>query len=157
MLTSSNPSVLSVPATLTVNAGNIYSPIFVLSTTQVTTSTQVTLTATLNGVSKTVTVTVNPITPIRVSLSKSSITGGLQMNGSRVYLTGPGANDGSTVITLTSSDPAIATVPASITAAPGATSQPFSVATSAVASATSVTITATINGVSRNATFTVNP
>jgi hypothetical protein len=48
-------------------------------------------------------------------------------------------------------------VPASITAAPGATSQPFPIATSAVGSATSVTITATVNGVSRNATFTVNP
>jgi hypothetical protein len=157
MLTSSNPSVLSVPTTLTVNAGAIYSPVFVLSTMQVTTATQVTLTATLNGVSKTVTVTVNPITPIRISLSKSSITGGLQMTGSRVYLTGPGAADGSTEITLTSSDPAVATVPASITAAPGATSQPFPIATSAVGSATSVTITATVNGVSRNATFTVNP
>jgi hypothetical protein len=57
-LTSSNPTVFPVPATLTVwsgNRGNFY-----VTTTAVTTSTQVTITATYNGAVRSTLVTVLP-------------------------------------------------------------------------------------------------
>jgi hypothetical protein len=58
---------------------------------------------------------------------------------------------------LSSSNPAVATVPASVTVAAGATSATFPVTTSAVASSTSVTITGSAGGASRSATLTVTP
>jgi hypothetical protein len=156
-LASSDPTIASVPASVTVVAGAINSPFFTITTTGVTVTTSVTITATLNGISRTATVNVQPITPTKVTLTNSSITGGSMMTGNRVYITGQGAADGSTVIALSSSDTTAATVPASITVAAGATSQPFPITTYVVTAPTSVTITATINGVSRSATLTVNP
>jgi hypothetical protein len=59
-------------------------------------------------------------------------------------------------VTLSSSNTAVATVPASVTVAAGSTSQTFTVTTATVSAATSATITGTL-GVSRSATLTVNP
>jgi hypothetical protein len=64
---------------------------------------------------------------------------------------------GGAVVTLTSSNTNVATVPASVTVAAGATTKAFAITTSAVNAATAVTITATYSGVARTATLTVNP
>jgi hypothetical protein len=61
------------------------------------------------------------------------------------------------VATLASSLPGVASVPASVTIAAGATSAGFTATTTAVTSATSVTLTATLAGVVRTATLAVNP
>lgn len=57
-LSSSNP-ILTVPATVTLGSGAT-SEVFTVTSRKVSTPTQVTLTATYNGVTKTVVVTLNP-------------------------------------------------------------------------------------------------
>ena len=59
-LTSSNPSVASVPATVMARAGEAYSQIFDIVTTTVATPTPVTISATYGGVTETATLTVRP-------------------------------------------------------------------------------------------------
>lgn len=72
-----------------------------------------------------------------------------------VQLANP-APPGGASVSLVSSQPLVAPVPASITIAAGATTASFSVTTSAVASATTVTVYATY-GATRSATLSVAP
>src|SRR2546425_631326 len=58
-------------------------------------------------------------------------------------------------VTLSSSNPSVASVPASVTVPAGATSVTFTVNTSIVVFSQSVTITASYNGSSRSATLIV--
>jgi hypothetical protein len=89
------------------------------------------------------------------SVSPTSVTGGASATGT-VTLTAD-APSGGAVVSLTSSNSAVASTPSSITVAAGATSATFPVATTAVTSNTSVTLTAAYNGASRSATLTVTP
>jgi len=90
-----------------------------------------------------------------VSVSPSSVVGGNKPTGT-VTLTS-GAPSGGAVVSLSSANPSVAAVPASITVAAGASTATFSVTTSAVTANTSVVITATYSGVSRTTTLTVTP
>jgi hypothetical protein len=96
-----------------------------------------------------------PATLTSVSVSPSSVTGGTGSTGT-VTLTS-GAPAGGAVVSLTSSNTAAVTVPASVTVAAGATSATFSATTVAVSAATPVTISAVYSGVTRTAALTVNP
>jgi hypothetical protein len=89
-----------------------------------------------------------------LTLSPTSVVGGTQSSTGTVTLSGP-APAGGTVVTLSSSNTAVARVPASVTVAAGATSASVTVSTSAVSASTAVTITAAYGGVSRAATLTV--
>ncbi len=60
-------------------------------------------------------------------------------------------------IALTSGEPAVAPVPASVTVAPGQTSGTFTVATQSVTSSHTVVITATFGGQSRFSFLSVTP
>lgn len=90
-----------------------------------------------------------------LSLNPTSVVGGNSSTGT-VTLTAP-APSGGFVVNLSSSNTNVATVPSTVTVPAGATSANFTVSTQAVSSATSVTITASVGGVSRTATLTVNP
>jgi len=90
-----------------------------------------------------------------VSVSLSSVVGGSTAQGT-VTLTS-GAPSGGALVSLSSANPSVAAVPASITVAAGASTATFSVTTSAVTANTSVVITATYGGVSRTTTLTVTP
>jgi hypothetical protein len=90
-----------------------------------------------------------------VSLSPATVVGGNASTGT-VTLTAA-APTGGAVVSLSSSNTAVATVPASVTVSAGATSASFTVATQTVGASTSVTISGTYGGVTRNATLTVNP
>ena len=96
-----------------------------------------------------------PATLSGVSMSPSAVVGGNASTGT-VTLSG-GAPSGGAVVSLASSHPAIATVPASVTVAAGARTATFGAATSVVGSSTPVTVSATYDGVTRTATLTVNP
>jgi len=61
------------------------------------------------------------------------------------------------VVALSSSNPAVASVPANATVAAGTQGIAFSISTTAVSAATSVTISANYGGVARTATLTVMP
>lgn len=90
-----------------------------------------------------------------VSLGAPSVTGGNAL-ASAVRLSGPAPASGATV-SLTSSNPGVAAVAATVTVSPGASSASFNLTTAAVGSATSVTISATLNGVTQTSALTVVP
>jgi probable HAF family extracellular repeat protein len=90
-----------------------------------------------------------------LTLSPSSVPGGNPSTGTAT-LTSP-APAGGLVVTLASSNTAVATVPASVTVAAGAASANFAVTTVAVAASTNVTISATSGGVTKNAVLAVAP
>jgi hypothetical protein len=73
-----------------------------------------------------------------------------------VQLNGP-APAGGAVVTLTSSDPAVAAMLSTVTVAAGATSARFGIKTATVTTSTAVTITASYAGVNRSETLTVSP
>ena len=100
--------------------------------------------------------TVNPIALSALSLWPFSVAGGVSTAYNKVTLTGPAGPSG-VVVSLSSSNPAVASVPASVTVAAGASTSPyFTITTSQVATATQVTITAAY-GNSKSAVLKVNP
>lgn len=154
-LTSSNTAVATVPASVTIAAGAT-SATFTVTTVAVGASTSVTITGVYNGTTRTATLTATPPASLSaVSVSPASVTGGTSSTGTATLTAA--APSGGAVVLLSSSNTAVATVPASVTIAAGATSATFTVTTSSVTASTSVTITATYNGVSRTTTLTVTP
>ncbi|MEA3214838.1 MAG: hypothetical protein QOJ19_994 [Acidimicrobiia bacterium] len=155
-LSSSNSTVASVPATTTV-APNGFTGTFAITTSAVAASTTVTITATYNGATRSAPLTVTPtaaeVSLQSVTISPSSVAGGSNTSGF-VTLSGGAPAAGATV-SLASSNPAVASVPADVTVGAGSTAWGFTVTTASVSSTTPVTITATYNGVSRTAAVTV--
>src|SRR5262245_18704884 len=94
-----------------------------------------------------------PSTLTTVSVNPSSVVGGQGSTGTAT-LSGP-APSGGAVITLSSANSAVASVPASVTVAAGATSASFAVTTSTVASTTLVGLNGSYSGVTKTATLTV--
>ena len=90
-----------------------------------------------------------------VGLLPPTVTGGGTSSG-QVGLTGQAPAGGITV-TLSSSDPATASVPASVVVPLGATTKVFSITTAAVQSTVQVTITARTGTAVRTAVLTVEP
>ncbi|HWT01541.1 MAG TPA: S8 family serine peptidase [Pyrinomonadaceae bacterium] len=90
-----------------------------------------------------------------LTLSPTSVLGSKPSVGT-VTLSQPAPASGA-VIKLTSSNTAVATVPASITLAAGATSKTFTVTTKAVPAPSTVTVTANYSGSTQTATLDVQP
>ena len=90
-----------------------------------------------------------------VALNPTSVVGGTGATGTVTLTTAAGS--GGLVVTLSSSNAAVASVPASVTVASGATTAQFAVTTSSVTSSTTATITGTGGGATRTATLTINP
>src|SRR5207247_2379253 len=104
--------------------------------------------------SKNAFVTVNPPTPTAVVLGAPTATGGQTVSGT-VQLNASAPASLNIPISLLSSDPTTATVPASVIAS--GTAVPFSITTAVVPSSRSVTISATTGGQTKSASLTVNP
>jgi hypothetical protein len=147
---SCNNAGVIVPPTVTVPAGSM-TRTFSVTTTAVSVATSATISATYNG---SVSAAVNIIPPAvsAMSLNPLSVTGGSLSTGT-ITLTGP-APAGGVLVTLSSNN-AAAVVPAGATIAAGSASGTFTVSTSAVAGATSATISAAYNG-SMSATLSIN-
>ena len=155
-LTSTNPAVATVPASATVAGGSTVSAPFTITTTSVTAATHVAIRASDGTNTKSETLTVKPASLVLVRLSPSSVVGGKSTTNNTVTLNGP-APAGGAVVNLLSSDPTVASVPASVTVAAGATTSPvFTIATTAVATQTSETISASYNSVTKTANLTVD-
>lgn len=163
-LSSSNTSAATVPANLTVPAGATSTTTSAVTTSAVSSTTTSVISATYNGITRTATLTVTAAaspaptaTLDSVSLSPASVEGG-SPSSATVTLTAP-APAGGAVVSFSSSNTAVATVPATMTVPEGVNSRVVVnfVSTSPVpATATSV-ISATYNGVTRTATITVTP
>jgi hypothetical protein len=161
-LASSDTTVATVPASVTVAAGSS-SATFAVATTTGTTSRFSFISATANGVTKSTTLTVDPSTQppppgtptaTALTLSPTAVTGGTSATGT-VTISGA-APTGGVAVSLSSSNTAAATVPASVTVPAGATSANFSIATLTGSTNRSTVITAIAGGVSQTATLTVN-
>src|SRR5690242_14519535 len=102
------------------------------------------------------TLTVAPPLPTITSLTlnPTSVIGGVDSSIGTVTLSGP-APAGGVQVLLSSSNPAAAGVPASVTVPAGAASATFAVSTSIVLLSTSATISATYNNTTRTATLGV--
>lgn len=128
-LHSSNPSVANVPSQVSYLDGQT-STTFPITTTQVDTATPVTITATAGGVTKTASLTVTPTPPppfdlAGISVAPGKVAGAGTATGT--VTTTVGAPAGGVTIPLSSSDPKIASVPASIFLPAGATKATFPV------------------------------
>jgi len=151
-LSSSNTTVATVPGNVIVAAGQT-SATFTVTTTAVTSSTSVYITAAYGGLSNYAYLTVQPLLG-SVSISPYSVIGGSSATGT-VNLNGP-APSGGTTVTLSSSSPA-ASVPASVTVAAGATTQTFTVTTTTVTQNTYVNISASNAGTTVSAGLYLQP
>lgn len=152
-LTSSNPAAFPLPATVSMPANTAFMQ-FQTQIAQVTASTPVTLTATLNSGSATANISVLPPSLKSIQLTPASISGGAPGNA-LVTLNGQ-APAGGAAINLTSSS-AAAAPPAIANIAAGDTAVAVAIPTNNVAASTPATITAGWSGASVQSKFTVTP
>jgi hypothetical protein len=151
-LTSSNPAAASVPASVKI-AGALSAP-FAITTHGVGEVTTVGITAKLGTVSKTATFKLSPAVISVLTVVPTTVTGGISTVGN-VYM--DGSTTVKTVVTLSSSNPAVAKVAASATIAAQSSSIAFTITTFKVTAKTVVTITVKLGSVSKTATVTVVP
>lgn len=137
-LSSNNPVVAGVPSSVVVPAGAT-SVTFPITTGAVSANTPVMITGSLNGTTRTTTLTVRPLRVNSVVSSAVKVSGGTSLTAT-VTLEAP-ATAGGVVLTLSSNSGSLQ-VPSSVTVAAGATSVTFPVTTSGVSSSTNATITA---------------
>jgi Beta-propeller repeat len=156
-LTSSNPAAATVPATV-LAPENSFTGTFTIATSPVAASTTVTITAAYNGSTRTATLTVTPNSPLPglQSVMLNSPVENSQGSQGSVILSSIAPPGGATV-SLSSSNPVIASVPSFVTVLPGNLSALFAIPTTTVTTSTAVTISATYNGTTRTAVLTVNP
>jgi hypothetical protein len=152
-INSSNPSLVPVPATITM-PGNTAWMQFQVQAGQVTTPAPVTITATLNSGSASAQFTLQPPSLKSLTISPSTISGGAQPQGI-VMLNGQ-APAGGAVVTLTSNSPAVSP-PASVLVEAGSFSASFPIPSSAVTANTVTIVTASYGGASAQAQVTLTP
>jgi hypothetical protein len=144
-LTTDNPSIIHVPASVTIPAGNSATS-FAIGTSPVTgLPTGGNVFATAGGLTKSIFVNVSPdpnAPPLlqSMTITPASVSGGTNATGT-VFLSSP-APAGGISVTLSTSNAAAATVPGIVSVPGGQTSANFTVTTFAVANNTVVTITA---------------
>ncbi len=142
---SSDPSLVSIPTTVTSIAGQYYSAA-PMTIEAVSATTAVTISAEFNDYTYSSTLYLVPPSPSGISLSNSNPTGG---DGNAVTATVAiygAAPTGGLVVDLTSSDTSAATVPATVTVPANASNVNFSIKTYMVPTYRRVTITASTAG-----------
>jgi photosystem II stability/assembly factor-like uncharacterized protein len=152
-LTTDNTS-LKPPATVTVPAGATAVNVSVPSTPLAFTTPFVEHLSATQGTTKlTATMTCYPASLVSLTATPNPATGGVDNLTCVITLNAPAP--AGFVVTLNSSDPAVAPVPASVTVLAGHTTVSFTVVTTAPIAPKSVTISAT-RGSTKTATVTVN-
>ncbi len=152
-LSSSSPAA-TVPATVTIPAGAI-SAAFSIQTSAVSATTTSTIRATHGGVTSQWQITLTPAAqPASLTLNPESTTNGSQGN---VTIPGSAIAGHDQLLQVTSSNPAVASVPATMTIHASTTHGFFNIVTAPVSAPTSVTISVSGGGVTRSASLTVHP
>lgn len=149
------PSYAVIPAKVKVLAGKSVER-FKVEASPVNVASYMTIWAKLDGFIRLDTLEVRPAVLRELQLAASSVVGGLSVHGNAARLLGI-AGPAGVVITLTSSHPAIATVPPNVTIGSGKTVVTFKIVTRDVGALKVVTITATGNGVQKSAILNVQP
>ncbi len=158
LLASGNTAAATVP-------GNVVVPVGATSATFTVTSKVVTavattdISATMNGTAAPpATLTVTPLLVTSVTIAPSSVVGGTTNATGLITLNAPASGTvAQRRVTLSSDNPAAASVPASVVVPVGATTVTFLISSQPVAAATTVNVSATLNGVPRSAALTVVP
>jgi hypothetical protein len=160
-LTTDNPSVIHVPASVTIPEGNSATS-FTVGTSPVTgLPTGGNVFATAGGVTRSIFVNVSPdpnAPPLlqSMTISPTTVRGGTNATGT-VFLSSP-APAGGISVTLATSNANVARAPGIVSVPGGQTSASFTITTFAVANNTSVTITAFYDTTtSANLTVTAGP
>ena len=151
-LATSNTSIASLPATVTVPGGTTSAAVTV-QTEPVSPTTAVTISAAYGGLTRTANLTVKAPILSAITLSPTSVTGGSPSTAT-VKLNDP-APAGGAVVALASSNPSAAAVPVSVTVPAGATTATVTVTTNPVLLRTTVHISANYSGATKSATLTV--
>jgi hypothetical protein len=152
-LTSSNLTAAPVPATFTMPAGFAWNQ-FRFQVGQVSSRIVVTLSASLNSTSASVTFMVQPPGLKSLTMAPSTITGGAQPT--LIVMLSGAAPAGGTVVNLSSNSSA-ASPPATATIAAGDSSVSVNIPTRAVTTNTVVTISASLNGATLQSQVTLTP
>lgn len=152
-LTSSNSSVVSVPGSVTVLAGEGVG-YFEITLNPVTSTTTATINARFDGFITQRQVTVIPPVLSSILVAPNTVIGGLPTTA-QVILNGK-APTGGRLVTLSSNKPTVASVPANVTVLAGSTTAFPTVTTYGVATNQGVVITATLGAVSKTAFMAVN-
>jgi hypothetical protein len=152
---STNTAVLPTPGTVTIPAGQTSTAFsIVVGGATLQTPATVKLYASDGTVSKSAALTVTPVVNL-TSVGINPVEGGFNTTGT-IALSIPAQLGGAT-LTLTSGNPALATVPASITLPQGTTSTSFSVTTKSVTVATTVPVQAVFNGQTITTSVALSP
>ncbi|MBL9200787.1 MAG: hypothetical protein JNL39_09790 [Opitutaceae bacterium] len=151
---SSSLALLPAPAGLVIPEGSTSASVPITTGgLTLTTPTTAKLYATDGTVSRSASVSLVPVVKL-AGLTVNPVEGGFTTTGT-VSLNIP-AQAGGAVISLSSGNPALATVPATVTVPQGYLSIGFSIATSGVTTSTTVPITATRNGQSVTANLAIS-
>jgi hypothetical protein len=150
---SSNNANAVVPASISIAAGKT-SGTFTTTTKATGTPQVATITAGLNGAASTGTLTVTPVLVSTLTVAPTSVTGGTNATGTVKLVSAPTVD---TVVTLTSANTAIVTVPATVTVLKGTTTATFTVTTKKPAAQTAVTLSAVTGGAAKTVSVTVKP
>jgi len=154
-LSSANTSLVTVPASVTVPAGQT-TVTFTANTQPVTQTTGVVITASAGGTSVNTTLFVMVSTAVSsVTLNPSTVTGGTSSTATVTLQSA--APNGNAVVSLASSNTVLATVPLSVAVPAGQRSATFTVNTAQVTAVSTVNISATYQNVTKSATLTLNP
>jgi hypothetical protein len=153
-LSSDSPAVTPPPSVF-VNAGS-FSVSFSLQTNSVATTTTATVTATWNGADASAPITLLPaVAPTAISLSPTSTVGLGGSSFATVSIATAQPTD--TMFQVTSSHPAVASVPNGMMVPAGTTRGGFNIFTSSVSADTTVTISVSGGGVTKSAALLVTP
>jgi trimeric autotransporter adhesin len=152
----SDSPLLTLPATYFFPAG-FSQPTLTAVAGHVTTPTIVHLTETLGPQTATSQVEIDPDRTLVALAVSPNPTDASQATNGGVTISVPAQGTGNFVVALQSSNPAVASVPASVDFLDGQSTTSFHITLTPVTAPTDVTITATGGGVTRSATLTVVP
>ena len=155
-VTSGGSAVKTIPASVTVLSGTS-SANFTVATNVVATATSVVVSATTTVGSASGTLTVTPnVVPSSLAFVPASVFGGGSSTGTVTLAAAP-PNNASVTLTVTAGSSAVASIPVSVTVLAGQTTGSFTLTTNPVSSATTVSVSATLNGGSAAGNLAVNP
>jgi len=150
-LTSSNPTVVQVPATFALSFGQSSASIGI-TTAGVSAQQSASITATFAGSTSTAVLIVNPA--LTITLAPAAVVGGT--SATAIVSLAQAAETPATVI-LESSDSTAALVPASVIVPAGQLSASFTISTNNAIAPVAIVITVSYADASESATLTINP
>ena len=152
-LVSGISSLVSLPPSVIVQA-NQASVSFTVTPPETATGGTVTASASVAGSSQPASLIITASQLVSIAFSPNAVAGGTAGNGT---VTLRSASPSPTIVALSAPNSAGVTVPSSVTVPANATTQTFTATTAAVTTSTPVVVTATLAGISKTATLTVNP